>query len=175
MLPDMSEHSCQVCELSIEGGIFLSEFAPPSGLPIVAYIDGVGRVVGVAGDAAEGGFKVKFTFAGLKRDRLASRLQSLSRKVDAEDEEDLEGRRAPRMEPGNSTSNLSLSDGRVYACEVLDISLTGASIRTDILPALGSYVMLGKMRGRIVRYTEQGIAIEFVKPMDQASLAKHIR
>jgi hypothetical protein len=35
--------------------------------------------------------------------------------------------------------------------------------------------MLGKMRGRIVRYTDEGIAIEFVKPLDQASLAKHLR
>jgi hypothetical protein len=175
MLPDMSEHPCQVCDLSIDGGVFLSEFVPPSGLPIVAYIDGVGRVVGVSSDAAEGGFKVKFTFAASKRDRLASRLQSLSRKADAEYEEELETRSAPRIEPANSTSNLSLSDGRVYACEVLDISLTGASIRTEILPALGAYVILGKMRGRIVRYTEQGIAIEFVRPLDQASLAKHIR
>jgi hypothetical protein len=43
------------------------------------------------------------------------------------------------------------------------------------MPTLGTCVMLGKMRGRIVRYTEQGIAIEFVSPMDHGALAKHIR
>jgi hypothetical protein len=28
--------------------------------------------------------------------------------------------------------------------------------------------MLGKMRGRVVRYLENGVAIEFVKPLEQA-------
>jgi hypothetical protein len=35
--------------------------------------------------------------------------------------------------------------------------------------------VIGKMRGRIVRYTDQGIAIEFVKPLDRDTLAEHLR
>jgi hypothetical protein len=171
MLPDTTEHSCKVSELSVEGAIFSSDLSPPVGLPIVAYIETVGRVVGVSGDPTEGGFKVSFTLAGHRRDRLASRLASLGRKP--EDEES-EPRRAPRYRASGSSSQLSLPDGRVYACEVLDISLTGASVKTEILPTLGTCIILGKMRGRIVRYTDQGIAIEFVNPLDQAALARHI-
>lgn len=170
MLPDTSEHSCQVSELSVEGAIFSSNLAPPRGLPIVAYIETIGRVVGVSGDATDGGFKVNFTLAGNKRERLASRLASLR----GTPEEESEARRAPRYTLSGSSSQLSLPDGRLYACEVLDISLTGASVKTEILPSLGTCIVLGKMRGRIVRYTDQGIAIEFVSPLDQASLAKHI-
>lgn len=172
MLPDTSEHPCQVSELTIDGAVFATELPPPAGLPIVAYIDTVGRVVGVSADPVDGGFKVKFTLAGTRRDRLASRLQSLNQKPEADDDEP---RRAQRHETANSSSHLGLPDGRIYACEVLDISLTGAAIKTDIMPTLGTCVMLGKMRGRIVRYTDQGIAIEFVKPLDHVSLAKHIR
>lgn len=170
MLPDTSEHSCQVSELSVEGAIFSSNLAPPGGLPIVAYIETIGRVVGVSGDATDGGFKVNFTLAGNRRERLASRLASLR----GTPEEESEPRRAPRYTLSGSSSQLSLPDGRLYACEVLDISLTGASVKTEILPSLGTCIVLGKMRGRIVRYTDQGIAIEFVSPLDQASLAKHI-
>jgi hypothetical protein len=172
MLPDTSEHSCQVCELSIEGAVFVTELPPPAGLPIVAYIDTVGRVVGVSADPVEGGFKVKFTLAGTRRDRLASRLDSLNNSPETEEPD---SRRAERYEPAESSSHLGLPDGRVYACEVLDISLTGAAVKTDVMPTLGTYVLLGKMRGRIVRYTDQGIAIEFVKPLDRCSLAEHIR
>ena len=170
MLPDTSEHSCQISELSVEGAIFSSDLAPPVGLPIVAYIETIGRVVGVSGGATDGGFKVNFTLAGNRRERLASRLASLC----TTSEEESEPRRAHRYRLSDSSSQLSLPDGRVYACEVLDISLTGASVKTEILPTLGTCIVLGKMRGRIVRYTDQGIAIEFVNPLDQAALAKHI-
>jgi hypothetical protein len=170
MLPDASEHPCKVSDLSVEGAIFSSDLSPPVGLPIVAYIESIGRVVGVSGDPTQGGFKVNFTLAGTRRERLASRLASLTNKT----EEEAEPRRSPRFRVSGSSSQLSLPDGRVYSCEVLDISLTGASVKTDILPTLGTFIMLGRMRGRIVRYTEQGIAIEFVKPLDQAALAKHL-
>jgi PilZ domain len=171
MLPDTSEHACKVSDLSVEGAIFSSELSPRAGLPIVAYIETIGRIVGVSGDPTEGGFKVNFTLAGNRRERLASRLASLNTKGE---EEGSEPRRAPRYQLSDSSSQLCLPDGRVYTCEVLDISLTGASVKTDILPTLGTCIVLGKMRGRIVRYTDQGIAIEFVNRMDQATLARQI-
>jgi hypothetical protein len=54
---------------------------------------------------------------------------------------------------------------------VLDISLSGAALRTAVLPCLGTCVSLGKMRGRVVRYHECGIAIEFLKPLERTTLA----
>ena len=171
MLPDTSEHACKVFGLSVEGAIFSSDLSPPAGLPIVAYIETIGRVVGVSGDPMEGGFKVNFTIAGNRRERLASRLASLNTKGK---EEESEPRRAPRYKLSDSSSQLCLPDGRVYTCEVLDVSLTGASVKTDILPTLGTCIVLGKMRGRIVRYTDQGIAIEFVNRLDEAALARQM-
>jgi hypothetical protein len=175
MLPDTSEHPCQVMELTVDGAIFATEQPPPVGLPIVAYIDTIGRVVGISEDRVERGFRVKFTMAGNRRDRLASRLSSLGQKPDTDMDEADQLRRAVRFKITEKSSHLGLPDGRIYACEVIDISLTGAAVKTDIMPTLGTCVMLGKMRGRIVRYTEQGIAIEFVSPMDHGALAKHIR
>jgi hypothetical protein len=178
MLPDTTEHSCQVSELTIDGAFFATKLPPPAGLPIVAYIDSVGRVVGLSAQQVDGGFKVRFTLAGTRRDRLASRLEALTKHPAATEQPEADESgppRAERYEPENSSSHLGLSDGRIYACEVLDISLTGAAIKADIMPTLGTYVMLGKMRGRIVRYTDKGMAIEFVKPLDRTLLAEHIR
>ena len=70
---------------------------------------------------------------------------------------------------------ITLPDGRVYPCEILDISLSGAAVKVDVMPSLGTHLMLGKMRGRIVRYVESGIAIEFLKPLNTTQLSTQIR
>jgi hypothetical protein len=171
MLPDTSEHPCKVSQLTIDGAFFTTDSPPPPGLPIVAYIDGIGRIVGTSGPLAADGFSVNFTMTGGRRDRFASRLDSLNGK---EGTAETTLRRSVRYQV-NTSSQLGLPDGRMYACEVLDISLTGAAIKTDVMPSLGTCVMIGKMRGRIVRYTDKGIAIEFVKPLDRDTLAEHLR
>jgi len=171
MLPDTSEHPCKVSQLTIDGAFFTTGAPPPPGLPIVAYIDGIGRVVGTSGPPGAEGFPVNFTMTGTRRDRFASRLDTLHGK-EAAPETSL--RRSVRYHV-NTSSQLGLPDGRMYACEVLDISLTGAAIKTDVMPSLGTCVVIGKMRGRIVRYTDRGVAIEFVKPLDRDSLAEQLR
>jgi hypothetical protein len=172
MLPDTTEHKCQVLDLTLDGAVFTTQSPPPPGLSIVAYIDSIGRVVGVSEEPVEGGFKVHFTLEGAQRDRLASRLQSLGK---TPEKDEAEPRRATRFRPVNTTSQLGLADGRVYACEVLDISLTGAAIKTEVMPRLGAFVLLGRTRGRVVRYIEHGIAIEFISPLDRATLADQVR
>jgi hypothetical protein len=54
----------------------------------------------------------------------------------------------------------------VYPCEVVDVSLSGAAVRTEVIPALGTSILLGKMRGRVVRYLDSGVAIEFTRQVE---------
>lgn len=167
MLPDMSEHPCQVIGLTAEGATFLSEHVPPAGLPVVAYLEELGRVEALTADPVDGGFKIQFTLKGARLDKLESRIKWLNQKHKGSE---AEGRRHARFEPRDSRSQITLPDGRVYTCEVLDISVSGAGIRVEVMPAIGTYVMLGKMRGRVVRYLEQGLAIEFVSQLDGRQL-----
>ena len=71
---------------------------------------------------------------------------------------------------GRNATQLTLSDGRTYACEVIDISISGAAVKADIVPSVGTYVMLGKMRGRVTRIHDAGIGIEFVKMLENEQL-----
>lgn len=159
MLPDASEHPCQVARLSCEGAVFLTSFAPPAGLGIVAYIDEIGRLEAVTGDPLEGGFAVSFRISGPRRERIEARIRSLHGSSDDEDE--TSHRRHPRQETATSASHITLPDGRVYPCEVIDISISGAAIRIEVIPALGTSLLLGKMSGRVVRYLAHGVGIEF--------------
>lgn len=167
MLPDMTEHPCQVKNLSLDGAIFITGQVPQGGTQVVAYIDDVGRVEALSADPVPGGFRVIFTHAGGRRDRFAARLGwAQSKNENAASEQ----RRHFRYELPEKTSHITLPDGRVYSCEVIDISLSGAAVKVDVMPSLGTHVMLGKMRGRIVRYHDTGVALEFVKPLNRAQL-----
>lgn len=168
MLPDMSEHACQISHLSAAGAVFLTSTTPPPGVSLVAYIDELGRMEAVSGEPVDGGFRVGFQLSNTRRDRIIERLQSLS-------EDGVARRRHVRFVPRDAKSHLTLLDGRTYVCEVIDISLSGAAVKVDVMPALGTFLNLGRMRGRVVRYIESGIAIEFARPLDRTTLAEQIQ
>ena len=169
MLPDMSEHACQISHLSAEGAVFqTSNIMPPPGTSLVAYIDELGRVEAIAGDPMGGGFRVDFQLTSTRRDRIIERLQSLG-------EDGVARRRHVRFAPRDAKSHLTLLDGRTYVCEVIDISLSGAAVKVDVMPALGTFLNLGRMRGRVVRYLEHGVAIEFARQLDRTTLAEQIQ
>lgn len=164
MLPDSTEHPCQVSQLSPDGAVFLTGFAPPVGLSIVVYIEEIGRLEAVTGPPEEGGFAVSFQISGSRRERIQSRIRSLSGSTNNEDA--IHHRCHPRQDAANNASHITLPDGRIYPCTVIDVSLSGAAINTDVIPALGTSVLLGKMRGRVVRYLGSGVALEFTRPLE---------
>lgn len=172
MLPDMSEHPCQVNGISIDGAIFITSQPVAPGLPLVAYLEEVGRIEATSAEAVDGGFHVTFALTGARRDRFETRLQWL---VQKERGHTIEDRRHTRYEPREKQSQITMPDGREYNCEVLDISLSGAAVKVEVMPSLGTYILLGKMRGRVVRYLENGIAIEFVKLLDRNQLSESVR
>lgn len=164
MMPDMSEHPCEVIHLTVTGATFLTQSVAPAGTSIVAYIEELGRVEAISGDAAEGGFEAIFDISGSRRDKLETRIKWLSQRPNGAAPQ----RRHPRLEPRDSKSQITLPDGRVYYCEILDISLSGAGLKVDVVPIIGTYIMVGKMRAHVVRYLDNGIGVEFVKSLESS-------
>ncbi len=170
MLPDQSEHPFQISQISTEGATILTTVTAPKGIKIVAYIDEIGRVEANVIAEFDGGIGLEFIANEARRTRLEKKLKWLSEN----DKEAAEQRRHERFEPKDNKSHITMPDGRMYATEVIDISLSGAAVKTDIMPNLGTYVLLGKMRGRVVRYIEEGLAIEFVRPLTEQSLSEKV-
>ncbi len=166
MLPDMSEHACQVIDVTDEGASFLTADFAEIGQNLVAYIEEIGRVEAVSAAAIPGGFRVNFTLQGPRLERLQQRIKFLKEREPGTQD----SRRHARYEPAEKVSQIGLPDGRVYNCEVIDISVSGAAIKTEVVPSVGTYLMLGKMRGRVVRYLDHGVAIEFVKQLSPTQL-----
>jgi len=171
MLPDQTEHPFQISQISPDGATILTQVTAPAGVKIVAYIDEIGRVEANVIAEFDGGIALEFINNDSRRSRLETKLKWLSEN----DKESANQRRHDRFEPKDSKSHITMPDGRIYSCEVIDISLSGAAVKTEIMPNLGTYVLLGKMRGRIVRHVEDGLAIEFIRPLNQSTLSDHIR
>jgi hypothetical protein len=166
MLPDMSEHPCQVSTIDADGvGLLSDHRVVDAGTPIIAYLDDIGRVDGTLERNIDGGFHVAFNLSGARRERMQKRLEWVEKSDPGE-------RRHDRFKPKEAVSRITLADGREYDCEVLDISISGAAVKTHVLPSIGTYVSLGKMRGRVVRYTSDGIGIEFIRKMNPENLVE---
>ena len=158
MLPNWQEYPCQVVNMSPGDAGLISPVTGNIGDRIIAYIDHIGRIEGTIARHISGGFAMTIKASSHKRDKLASQLTYLANKDLLNLPED---RRHLRQQVENPYSRLRMPDGREYDCTVLDISLSGAAVRTTVRPAVGSTVHLGNMRARVVRHVEDGIALEF--------------
>jgi hypothetical protein len=158
MLEDRTEHVCQIEEMSPGDVIITTDVMANNGERVVAYIDHIGRVEGTIERMVNGGFQVSLTASDRKKNKIAAQLTWLANKHELDMPED---RRHQRVAPRNPITTLSMADGRQYPCRILDLSISGAAVELRMRPALNSQVVLGSMRGRVVRHFEEGIAIEF--------------
>lgn len=176
LLPDGQEIACEVADLSSTDARFRCDQPVCSGLAIVAYVEGLGRVEGVTGEALEHGFRVHFALAGSRRERFEKNLRWLALKQQGFASEE---RRGTRYQPGAlhapPGARVIFPGGEEHGCAVMDISLSGAAIRSDARPELGSCVLLGRSRGRVIRHLPEGFAIEFVSPLEQDELHHGLR
>lgn len=167
MLADRREFPCQILEMSPGDAVVI---APAAGLPgerIIAYVDHIGRIEGTILNQIEGGFVMDIAASPRKRDKMAAQLTWLANKDILNLPED---RRHERVVPDIRHSSVVLDDGRRYNCKIIDISLSGAAIELDVRPAMGTPVTLGRMRARVVRHFQNGVAVEFASAQEMLTV-----
>src|SRR5262245_55006581 len=160
MLQDRREFPCQVANMSPGGMAVIAPVIGREGERVIAYVDHVGRLEGVIARRFENGFAMTIAATPRKRDKLAAQLTWLANRHILGLPED---RRHGRITPHNPAARLILPNGVNIACRVIDISQSGAAIKTDQRPEIGAPVTIGKTPGRVVRHLEEGIAIEFIR------------
>jgi hypothetical protein len=158
MLPSRLEFACQTIDMSPGGVAMMAPVRGQVGDHVIAYVDHIGRVEGDIARLFDGGFAMSIIATPRKRDKLADQLTWLANRYALNLPED---RRHERIAPENASTHIRLPDGRQYRCKILDMSLSGARILLDVKPALGTPVMIGRLRGRVARHSDGGIAVEF--------------
>lgn len=152
------EYSCTVVDMSPGGASITCEVELLPDTQVVLYANAFGRFEGQVVRREGYNFGLRFLSTALKRERTAEQL-TLHMNRSLLSEADL--RRDDRA-PARGLTRFVRYDGQVVACEVLDLSMGGVSVKTDIKPPVGEFVLIGQLAGRVARHHEDGIGIEFV-------------
>src|SRR5262245_58768643 len=171
MLEDRREFPCQVYTMSLGGMALIAPVPGRINERVIAYLDHVGRVEGVVTRLFDNGFAMTVNATARKRDKLATQLTWLANRDLLNLPED---RRHSRIIPKNPSGRLILPNGRDVAVHVVDISESGAAIRTELRPEIGTPVTIGKTAGRVVRHFDDGFAIEFARVLPPDFLEQNV-
>ena len=160
MLADRREYPCQVQDMSPGGMALVAPVAGKAGERVVAYVDHLGRLEGTIVRVYPTGFAMTIAATSRKRDKLAAQLTWLANRHILGLPED---RRHERIVPRNPRTTMVMPDGATAQCRIIDMSLSGASVASEVRPPVGSMIWLGKTQARIVRVGEEGFAVEFTR------------
>jgi len=159
---------CAITDVSAGGGAIECEKSDVPRGPIVLYIENIGRLEGMIVRPIPGGFAIRFSCSTQKRERIVEQLM-LAMNQDLVSEMDF--RRNDRT-PTSGLTRFTRANGDLVRCEVVDLSLTGVSVKTSVHPPIGEHVLIGQMAGRVARHHGEGVAIEFLRsPTEQAAQA----
>jgi len=171
MLPDHREFPCQAVSMSPGEVNLLTPVIGEVGDRVVTYLDHIGRIEGKIIQIIGNGFAMTVGATQRKRDKLAAQLTWLANRDILNLPED---RRHDRIVPRNPISILTLDDGTTMSCRIMDLSLSGAAIEAETKPLPNSMVMLGRVKGHVVRSLDEGFAIEFAHPQLAETLEESV-
>ena len=153
---------CKVLNLSAGGAAVQCDVAFPAGISLVLYIENFGRFEGKTIVHKSGQLALEFAISESKRGRLKEMIKTFA-------SGNLTHIHKPEPTPALVSGNITRENGEQIACEVLDISLDGVSLRTRFRPPVGEILNLGRARGRVVRHLIEGIAVQYVKEVGRAA------
>lgn len=167
MRSNREEHVCRLKDVSVGGAFVQSDNIPEIGERIVAYFDQLGGLEGVVSRIMPAGFAFQFKVSDHKREKLAAQIMWLLNREDFPDEL---GRQHERIGASGRKATMRFDDGVMIDVELLDLSASGASVRTPARPALGEEIVLAKIRAVVRRHHADGIGLQFLAVQDQAAL-----
>lgn len=171
MLPNRMEYPCQSVDIS-PGGLHVA--APAKAAPgerVIVYLEHLGRIEGTCVRTTMEGFAMTITATSRKREKFTAQLTWLANREELGLPED---RRHERIVPRNPRTTLFMEDGTELVVRVIDISLSGAAISSDVALPIGASVRIGSTPARIVRPFDGGYGLEFRFPLSPDLLDENL-
>jgi hypothetical protein len=135
---------------------------------LTSYFRDFGKLDGHISDAKPGCFLLELDVTYATREKIANKLIWLEEKQ--KDPEIIDLRRSARIIPAETQTTLTLADGAVHECCVIDMSITGAAVSTQVELEVGTPLAIGTCVGRVVRVFATGVAVKFVEKQNQHEL-----
>jgi hypothetical protein len=151
--PDGRFSLCSTADLSLAGAAIQTASTSPE--PVSAFgCDETGKIAVARFQFTGPVARLAFDTGGETHTVIKRALRSLG---DRQLIQPLALRRAHRLSTRNVV--LTCADGRHLSCDILDMSPHGMLLGSQVRPALGTRVRLGKLAGMVVRYHADGFAI----------------
>ncbi len=161
MLPDKQEYTCRLFNISLGGAGIASDVLPKDGDRILVQFEEIGLLEGKVARVFHGGFSITFTASHRRRQKLAAQLTWLLNRHELN--------AADQRRPGHDRISvipkpvsIEMPDGELYERNILDVSISGASIQMEMRPAIGARVVVGRLPAKVVRHHQRGIGVEFL-------------
>jgi PilZ domain-containing protein len=135
---------------------------------VSSYFRDFGKFDGSISDTMAGGFLLELEMTGSMREKFASKLTWLEKKQ--KDPRVPDVRKDARIVPASPHSTLTLADGSVHGCFVIDMSGSGVAVSAQVQPPIGMPLAVGACIGRVVRLLPDGFAVKFVEPQKRQDL-----
>ena len=167
MRSNREEFSCTLKDISVGGACVATDAKVEAGERIVAYFDHLSGFEGLVSRVTTGGFAFQYKVTEHKREKLAAQIMWLLNRDDYPDET---GRQHERTGAGGRMTTLRFDDGMIIDAELLDLSISGASVRTPARPAIGEELVIAKISSVVRRHHADGIGLQFMAVQDEATL-----
>ncbi len=148
---DFREARCTVLDLSPGGAALACETIPEAGTTLVLYVDSFGRFEGTVVRCDGDGFGMAFVCTPSKRERTAEQLILFLNKSLVDDSVLRRHERSSQK----GFAKFTRADGQIINCEVMDISVSGVSLKTEIRPPIGEFVLIAQIAGRVARHHDR--------------------
>lgn len=172
MLSDRREFPCQSLDMSPGGLALIAPVKAPLADKVVVYLDQIGRVEGTVARHLENGFALALAVPLLKREKLADQLTWLANRHALGMPED---RRHERITPRLTRATVHLPDRTTAMAKIVDLSVSGVSVRSDARVAMGMRVAVGETPGIVVRIFDGGFAMEFIRALNPETFSDTIK
>lgn len=135
---------------------------------ITCHFGDFGNLKGVISDTMAGAFLLELEMSRSMREKLASKLTWLEKRQ--KDPSVLNARKDERIIPPSPHSTLTLADGSIHGCFIIDMSVSGVAVSAQVQPPIGMPLAVGTCIGRVVRILPEGFAVRFVDAQNRHDL-----
>jgi hypothetical protein len=154
------EFACRTVSISTETIELAGPVIGSAGERVIAHFDELGKIEGLISRPLDDGFVMRLVLPQNRRIWLAKKIEWLNNHSHHKLPDD---RVHKRIIPKKSRSTVMLADGTIRGCFVIDMSVSGVAVSSELTPKLGDVLAVGKIIGRVVRVFPEGFAARFIE------------
>lgn len=139
---------------------------------VTSYFQDFGEFQCTISATLKSGFLMELDMTRARRAWMSEKLTWLERKQ--KDDSIHELRRDARFVPQASHTFLTVADGTIHPCFIIDVSTAGVAISCEYDPPVGTALAVGACVGRVVRKLDSGFAVKFAEKQQRDDLVRMI-